>query len=60
MALDCELCHAHSGICKTVKVLEDDVKGLQVKWDNMQKLLVGSLVAGVFNLAGIIVILLTK
>ena len=57
---DNTLCKAHSGICKTVKVLEDDVKGLQIKWDNMQKLLIGSLVATMFNLIGIITVLLTK
>ena len=54
------LCKAHSGLNARLDTAEDNVSRLWKKWDSMQKLLIGSLLAGMFNLAGIIVILLTK
>ena len=42
-----------------INALEEDVKSLWAKWDNVQKLLVGTLVTLVFNLIGVIA-LLTK
>ena len=54
------LCKAHSGFDARLKTTEDNVSQLWKKWDSMQKLLIGSLVAGMFNLTGIIIILLTK
>ena len=53
-----ELCHAHSGICKTVKTLEDNVTELWKNWNSMQKVLIGIFVGVIMNLVGIIVVYL--
>ena len=39
-----------------IKTLEDDVKSLWNRWDGVQKLLIGTLVTLVFNLVGVIVL----
>lgn len=42
------------GLLERAKTLEDNVSKLWVKWDSMQKMVVGILVGLVLNLAGII------
>ena len=54
-----EVCLKHSGICARVKALEDDVKSLWLKWDNVQKLLIGTLVSALLSLAGVVFLVVT-
>ena len=49
-----EVCHKHSGVCKSITVLEANVSRLWEKWDGIQKLLIGTLASAVLGLAGII------
>ena len=49
-----EVCHKHSGMCKSITVLEANVSKLWEKWDGIQKLLIGTLASAVLGLAGII------
>jgi len=51
-------CHAHSGICKTVKTLEANVTELWKNWNGMQKILIGIFVGVIMNLIGVIVVYL--
>ena len=53
-----EVCLKHSGMCAKIKMLEDDVKSLWLKWDNVQKLLIGTLVSTTLSLVGVIFLLL--
>ena len=53
-----ELCLKHSGMCAKIKNLEEDVKSLWLKWDNVQKLLIGTLVSTMLSLIGVIFLLL--
>ena len=51
-------CFAHSGICKAIKSLEDDVKNLEGKWEKIQNLLIGTLVSALLSLISVITLLL--
>ena len=53
-----EVCLKHSGMCAKIKMLEDDVKSLWLKWDSVQKLLIGTLVSATLSLVGVIFLLL--
>ena len=53
-----DVCLKHSGMCAKVKALEDDVKSLWDKWDNVQKLLIGTLVSTSLSLMGVVFLLL--
>ena len=53
-----DVCHAHSGICKSVNTLEDNVSELWKNWNSMQKILIGIFVGIIMNLLGIIVVYL--
>lgn len=55
---EAEVCLKHSGMCAKIKNLEDDVKSLWVKWDSVQKLLIGTLVSTMLSLMGVIFLLL--
>ena len=54
-----KICMAHSGMCKAVKDLEEDVRELWSKYNGMQKLLIGTLVSSLFTLMGMIGTLVT-
>ena len=53
-----EVCHKHSGVCKSITTLEDDVSKLWEKWDGVQRLLIGTLVSTALSLMGIVFLLL--
>ncbi len=53
-----EVCLKHSGMCAKIKNLEDDVKNLWIKWDSIQKLLIGTLVSATLSFLGVIFLLL--
>ena len=53
-----ELCHAHSGTCKSIKVLEANVTQLWDKWNGMQKVVIGIFVGIIMNLIGVVVVYL--
>lgn len=53
-----EVCHKHSGMCKSITTLEANVSKLWEKWDGIQKLLIGTLVSTALSLVGIIFLLL--
>lgn len=55
-----EVCKAHSGFKSKIETLEDNVSRLWEKWDSVQKLLIGTTVAIVLNLVGVITILVIK
>lgn len=54
------ICKEHSGFHARIKDLEGNVEKLWEKWDGMQKLVVGIFVALILNLAGVILLLMTK
>ena len=54
-----DVCLKHSGICARVKALEEDMKSLWLKWDNVQKLLIGTLVSALLSLAGVVFLVVT-
>ncbi len=51
-------CSEHSGFCAKIESLEDNVSKLWTKWDNMQKLVIGTLVTATFSLIGIVIVIL--
>ena len=53
-----ETCPNHLEMYNKIKELEVDVSKLQDRWDNIQKLLIGTLVSISLNLMGIIFLLL--
>ena len=53
-----DVCLKHSGMCARIKMMEDDVKSLWIKWDGVQKLLIGTLVSTALSFMGIIFLLL--
>jgi len=53
-----DLCHKHSGMCARIGTLEGNVSKLWVKWDGIQKLLIGTLVSTTLSLMGVIFLLL--
>ena len=53
-----DVCLKHSGMCAEIKNLEDDVKNLWIKWDSIQKLLIGTLVSATVSFLGVIFLLL--
>lgn len=55
---DNNICKEHSGCLTDIKHLEADVKALWIKWDGMQKMVIGTLVSGIFTLAGIVILIL--
>lgn len=52
------ICKKHSGVEKTLEDHDRNIVQLWQKWDGMQKLLIGSAVALVLNLIGIIALLI--
>lgn len=58
-------CDQHSGVSQRLINIEEDVRDMKLdinklwgKYDNVQKLLIGSLVTVVINLAGIVILLM--
>lgn len=51
------ICREHSGFLARIKDLEGNVSKLWTKWDSMQKMVIGILVALVLNLLGVISLL---
>ena len=54
-----EVCLKHSGICARVKALEENMTSVWNKWDNVQKLLIGTLVSALLSLAGVVFLVVT-
>lgn len=52
-----DICKAHSGFKAEILDLKGNVSRLWEKWDAMQKMIIGIFVALVFNLLGVMVIL---
>ena len=53
-----DVCLKHSGMCAKIKMLEEDVRSLWLKWDGVQKLLIGTLVSAALSFLGVIFLLL--
>lgn len=51
-------CHEHSGTCVRLDTLEGDVTTLKSKWENMQSLLIGTLISTILSLLGVVFLLL--
>ena len=51
------VCKAHSGFVSDIRTLERNVTNLWSKWDNMQRLLIGTLVSTCLSLIGVIFLL---
>jgi len=56
--VESDACLKHSGICAKITGLEEDVKSLWSKWDNMQKLLIGTLTSTMLSLIGVVFLLI--
>lgn len=50
-------CHEHSGICARIHALEEDMKETTVTLRNIQKILIGTLITLIFNLIGVITVI---
>ena len=54
-----DVCLKHSGICVRIKALEENMTSIWDKWDNVQKLLIGTLVSALLSLVGVIFLIVT-
>ena len=51
------VCKDHSGVCAHLVHLEEDVKELFIKWDGIQRVLIGTLISTILSFIGIMFML---